>query len=287
MTSRKILITIVIACIIFASSISVYVVYFFKPDVTHIVSQTVDTTSGKKIMVLSTESSIQSTTPGLVDLSLKGYLTTPDNIGISNKIVQISLKGIQIDGNQTKEENIVIGNSTTDQNGCFYFNNWNNEILNNTLMEIPKSYNMVNGLMNETPQQTLHQANLNNVLWLATNFTGDNEFLPSSNITKIRFSPFMPIIERPAIGIHLTNNTSLVQDMYLKRGQSYDFEALVWRGNALSGPEYKLLKLDIKGLPCGVTSTFENSMANLTEQYNATTHLKISVDENTKTGEYY
>lgn len=270
-----------------ASLISVYAIYLFKPDVTHIVPQSVGTTSGKKITVLSTESSIQSTTPGLVDLSLKGYLTTPNNIDIPNKNVQINLKGIQIDGNQTREENLVIGNSTTDQDGCFYFNNWNNEILNNTLMEIPRSYNMVNGLMNKTPQQTLHKANPNNLLWFATNFTGDNEFLPSSNITKIRFSPFMPIIERPAIGIHLTNNTSLVQDMYLKRGQSYNFEALVFRGNALSGPAYELLKLDIKGLPCGVASTFENTTANLTAQYNATTHLKISVNENARSGEYY
>ena len=75
--------------------------------------------------------------------------------------------------------------------------------------------------------------------------------------------------------------------MYLKRGQSYEFKAIVYRGSALTGTQVNLLKLDVKGLPCGVTSTFENNVANLTEQYNVTTHLKISVNENTKAGKYY
>lgn len=287
MTSRKILIYIAIVCIISTSSISAYVVYSFKSDIAHARSQTVDTLSGKKTTtMLSTTPSTQSVTTGLVDLSLKGYLTTPDNIGIPNGNVQIILKKVRIDDNPTIEKNAVIGNSTTDQNGCFYFNSWNNEVLNNTLMEIPKSYSANYNLLNKTLGKTLQQANLNNGLSFATNFTGSDEFLPSSNTTEVRFSPVVPSIERPGIALNISNSTSLVQDMYLKRGQSYDFVLMIFGGDLLS-PDEKLLKLDIKGLPCGVADTFENNMANLTEQYNATTHLKISVDENTKAGEYY
>lgn len=287
MISKRILITIVIGGAIFTSSIFAYAVYFSKSDTSSAVLQAGNKTSGREVTILSTEPSIQTAYLDLTDLSLKGYLKTPENVSISGKIVQISLKGIQNGYNQTKEENMVVGNSTTDREGCFYFNNWNDEMLNNALREIPKSYNTDNGLFNKTSKQTLMLGNSYNMLWFATNFTGDGEFLPSSNTTEIRFSPVLPPMERLFLGIYLVNDTTFVNNMYLKRGQSYEFKTIVYRGDALVGSQYDLLKLDVKGLPCGITSTFENNVANLTEQYNVTTHLKISVNENARSGEYY
>lgn len=259
MNSRKISVYITIVCVIVASLISTYVVYFAKPDIMHTDSTT----------RISLETYPQIVMGSLDDLSLKGYLTTSNNVGISNKDIQIILKQPSNYGNQTKDTDSIIGNTTTDQSGCFYFNEWDNNLVNKTLKEIPQSFNS------------------SSMIYFNADFVGTKDLLSSSNITNIRFSPIIPPIIRPAIGIDLSNNTSLIQDMNLKRGQSYAFDLLVFRGSALFSPDEKLLKLDIKGLPCGVNGAFENNMVNLTEQYNATAHMSISVDNNAKTGEYY
>lgn len=260
MNSRKISVYIIIVCIISASLISAYLVYYAKPDIANADSTT----------KISLKTYPQIVVGNLDDLSLKGYLTTSDNVGISNKDIQIILKQPPNDDNQTKKEDSVIGSSTTDQDGCFYFNEWHNDIVNKTLHEISQSFNS------------------STMLSFNASFVDAKNFLPSSNMTKIRFSSTIPSVMRPAIGMDLSNSTSLVQDMNLKRGQSYAFDLLVFRGSStLFSPEEKLLKLDIEGLPCGVNGALESNMINLTEQYNATAHLKISVDKNTKPGEYY
>ncbi len=261
MNSKKILIYIAVACVIAISLIAILLVYSSKYDIMN--------TDSKKITKISAEMYPQTVFGDLEDLSLKGYLTTPDNTGITNSKIQIILQQILINNNQTIEKNLAMGNSTTDQNGCFYFNSWNNDLLKRTM-----------GIISQ-------QSNFVNTLSFKINFVGTDEFSSSSNVTDVIYSSTVPSVMRPAIGLDLANSTSLVQDMYLKHGQSYDLDLLVFRGTGHFSTEEKMLKLDIKGLPCGITGTFDNNMANLTEDYNTTTHLKISVDKNAQMGEYH
>lgn len=239
---------------------SVYVVYS-KVDVSNNLGSTDAAT--RQVTNLSTEISPQIVTVGLADLSLKGYLKNTGNVGISDERVDVILEKIQTDGNQTVK-NLYLGNSTTDQNGCFYFNSWNTEVVNKTLGGIPRASGM------------------DNILTFKTNFDGADELSSSSNSTEIKYSTFIPSIMRPAINVFLYNSTGfLSQDLDLKRGKSYDFGLYV-----TGGMSEKTVKLNVKGLPCGVDGILENDTVYLTSQ-NATTHLKISVNENAKAGEYY
>lgn len=261
MDSRKTSIYIAIVCMISISLVSVYFAYFTKPDILH--------ADSKKTTRLSSEVSPQIIMGSLDDLSLKGYLTTSDNAGILNGNVKIILEQIRMVNNQTIEKNLVIGNSTTDQNGCFYFNSWNNDQVEKLLREISPS------------------SDANNFLSFKTIFTGTDEFSSSSNTTEVRYSPVVAPVIRVPINVILANNTDLIQDIDLKRGKSYDFDLLVSKGGMLFSQEEKILKLDIKSLPCGVNGVIENNIANLTAHDQVKTHLRISVDEKTKAGEYY
>ncbi|HEX5457887.1 MAG TPA: hypothetical protein VFX64_05820 [Candidatus Nitrosotalea sp.] len=239
---------------------SVYMIYF-KDDVSNNLRSTDAAT--RQITNLSTEISPQTVTVGLADLSLKGYLKTAGSIGISDEKINVILEKIQTNGNQTIK-NLYLGNSTTDQNGCFYFNSWNSDMLNKTLGKIPGT------------------SGTNNVLTFKTNFGGANEFLSSSNSTEVRYSTFIPSIMRPAINAFLYNGTGfLSQDLDLKRGKSYDFGLYV-----TGGMSENMVKLNVKGFPCGVNGILENDTIYLTAQ-NDTTHLKISVNEKAKQGRYY
>lgn len=239
---------------------SVYMVYS-KADISNNLVSTDPAT--KQVTNLLTEISPQIVTVSLADLSLKGYLKTTDNIGISDEKVDVILDKVQTNGNQTVK-NLYLGNSITDKNGCFYFNSWNIDMLNKTLGEISRT------------------SGTNNMLTFKTNFEGTDEFLSSSNSTEVRYSTFIPSIMRPAINAFLYNGSGFLSaDLDLKRGKSYDF------GLYVTGEmSEKMVKMNVKGLPCGVDGILENDTVYLTAQ-NDTTHLKISVDEKAKQGRYY
>ncbi len=259
MDSRKKLIYVIIICIISVSLVSIYLIYSAKSGIPPI--------NSAKTTRISIEASPKIVMGDLNDLSIKGLLTTDDAV-MPKENLQIILEQIRLDENQTIEKHLVAGNRTTDQNGCFYFNDWNNGLIEKMLKEIP-------------------QSDTNIFLSFRTIFNGTDDLLSSSNITEIQYSPIVVPVIRTPINLILANNTSLLQDIVLKRGESYDFSLLVSKGGMLSNQDEKVLKLDVKGFPCGVAFTIDNNVANLTAQDQVTTHMQISVDKQTEPGEYY
>ena len=185
--------------------------------------------------------------------SVKGYLTSTDGTALSNKQINIIIDNATFE-NGTSIENILVGKTSTDQNGCFYFADWNQDAIDR--------------FQKDMAEKTPHGAPTDLVSIKAV-FTGDSKFQGSSNATKFTYYTIAVPIVRPALSAFLVNGSDIV----LEQGKSYNFTDFSTWGEAL---QLHTISIEMKNLPCGIyEKTREVSVTNNQTQVIMPIELKV------------
>lgn len=185
-------------------------------------------------------------------LSMKGYLTDQNKLPLSDKEIELAINKVTFDNGTTISENIPVGKTYTDKEGCFYFANWNQDALDQFQKDmLEKAPHYYTGNLDGTT--TLTSIGMNDLTYVDATFFGDKKFVGSKNSTKIMYHPIIAPIIREALNAFLINDTTLDfingSSLELERGKSYNFRVYPTWGEFMN---LQTLRVEIKNLPCGI-----------------------------------
>ncbi|MDE2590574.1 MAG: hypothetical protein KGL95_13025, partial [Patescibacteria group bacterium] len=194
--------------------------------------------------------------------SVKGYLTSIDGTALPNKQINIIIDNATFE-NGSSIENILVGKTLTDQDGCFYLANWDQAAVDRFQKDMAE----------KTPQGAP-----TDLVSIKAVFTGDSKYQGSSNATKFTYYTVAVPIIRPALSAFLVNGSDIV----LEKGKSYNFTDFSTWGEAL---QLHTLRIEMKNLPCGIyEKTREISVAN--NQTQAIIPIELRVEKTAPIGNF-
>lgn len=202
-------------------------------------------------------------------LSVKGYLTDQNDLPLADKEIELKINNVTFDNGTTILENIPLGNTYTNKDGCFYFANWNQGALDqfqkDMLEKAPHNYIPPSNLGGI---HTLASVGLNDLTFIDASFLGDSQFTGSTNSTKIMYHPIIPPIIREPINAFLINSSSLDfingSSLELERGKSYNFKVYSTWSESMN---IQSLRVEMKNLPCGINvpTAYVSDLTNKTQ----------------------
>src|SRR5574337_126024 len=214
-------------------------------------------------------------------MSVKGYLTNQNGTGLANQKIMFYLNNATLDNGTTISENLLMGKTTTDQTGCFYFTDWDTN----------KSLQFHNEMFTPGPSGNDFNGVSDNVLvYINTVFAGTTNLTGSSNATKIMYHPIVPpIIREAGINTSLENASSYfphysaIPLLEVERGKSYNFIIFSSWSESLN---VRAFRLEIKNLPCGITvpAVYVSGLANKTQD---TIPIKMTIDKSAPVGSFF
>ena len=214
-------------------------------------------------------------------VSVKGYLTNQNGTGLTGQEIMFYLNNATLDNDTTISENLLMGKTTTDQTGCFYFVDW----------DANKSLEFHNEVFTTSPSGNgLANVSDNVLVYINTVFPGTNYLSNSSNTTKIMYHPVIPPIMREAgINAYLMNASSYfphysaIPILEVERGKSYNFTAFSSWSESLN---VQTFRLEIKNLPCGINVPAVD-VSDLTNKTQAIVPVKMIIDKSVPVGSFF
>jgi hypothetical protein len=185
-------------------------------------------------------------------LSVKGYRTDQNDVPLADKEIKFIINKVTFDNGTTILENIPLGKTYSDKDGCFYFANWNQEVLDQfqkDMLEKAPHYTTTN----QDGTDPLHSIGINDLTFIDVAFLGDSKFVGSTNTTKIMYHPIVVPIIREGLNAFLLNGTTLdfinSSSLGLEQGKSYNFKVYPTWSESMN---MQTLRIEIKNLPCGI-----------------------------------
>lgn len=214
-------------------------------------------------------------------MSVKGYLTNQNGTGLANQEIMFYLNNATFDNGTTISENLLMGNTTTDQTGCFYFADW----------DANKSLQFHNEVFTTSPSGNgLFSGSDNVLVYINTIFAGTNNLSGSLNATKIMYHPIVPpIIREAGINAYLMNASSYfphysaVPILEAERGKSYNFIAFSSWSESLN---VQTFRLEIKNLPCWINVP-PVDVSDLKNKTQAVIPVKMIIDKTAPSGSFF
>ena len=214
-------------------------------------------------------------------MSVKGYLTNQNGTGLAKQEIMFYLNNATLDNGTTISENLLMGNTTTDQTGCFYFADW----------DANKSLQFHNEVFTPSPSGNgLFSGSDNVLVYINTIFAGTNNLSGSLNATKIMYHPIVPpIIREAGINAYLMNASSYfphysaVPILEAERGKSYNFIAFSSWSESLN---VQTFRLEIKNLPCGINVP-PVDVSDLKNKTQAVIPVKMIIDKTAPSGSFF
>ncbi len=202
------------------------------------------------------------------NLTIKGYLKNEEGLPQDNKTIAISVDSVAIN-NTLIDKNMTMGKTVTDRSGCFYFDSWNTTKMDELRSELDNETHVKNAVIPAT-------------IAFKSSFLGDKRLGSSFSFVNGSYENMLGLagLENVYIRVLLTNGTEALQNLDLQRGQSYNYTMEI-----LVGDLHTNLKMDIRNLPCGITSSLPEN-ADLNNSSQAIIPVKIAVDKNAMVGDY-
>lgn len=205
-------------------------------------------------------------------MSVKGYLTDQNGIGLENHEIMFYITNATLDNGTTISENLLMGKTTTSQDGCFYFADWD---ANKSL---------------QFRKDIFTRGSDNAPTYINTVFAGTSDLQGSSNATKIMYHPIVPpIIREAGINTYLVNASSYfphysaIPLLEVERGKSYNFIVFSSWSESLN---VQAFRLEIKNLPCGITvpAVYVSGLANKTQDVIS---VKMTIDKSVPVDSFF
>lgn len=193
--------------------------------------------------------------------SVKGYLISNDGTVLPNKQINVIIDNATFE-NGISIENILVGKTFTDQDGCFYLADWNQGAVDR----------FQNDMIEKTPRGAP-----TDLVSIKAVFTGDSRFQGSSNATKFTYYTIAVPIIRPAISAFLVNGS----DIILEKGKSYNFTDYSTWGESL---QLHTLSIEMKNLPCGIHERTREIVVD--NQTQVTIPIELSVEKTAPVGNF-
>lgn len=212
-------------------------------------------------------------------LSVKGYLSDQNNVPLFDKQIELIINEVTFDNGTTISEKIPVGKTYTDKDGCFYFADWKQDALDQFQKDMLEKAPQYNHSSNQAGINILNSVGSNDITSIGAVFLGDNQFVGSTNSTKIMYHPIIPPIIRPPSPTAFLVNGS---DLSIEKGRSYHFILFSSWSETMN---LQTLSVEMKNLPCDIHATTDE-IAVTGNQTQAVIPIELRSEKTTLSGNF-